>query len=208
MTASGNSPREQLLASARQGDPHALGSLLESYRNYLWFLARVEIDRQLQGKVDPSDLVQETFLAAHRDFANFRGQSEAELMGWLRRMMASNLVNLVRRYRQAKRRDVRLEQQLAANIEQSSVLLERGLAASQTSPSQQMIQREQSVALADALRQLPPNYRDAILLRQVEGLSFNEVAARMDRSVDSVKKLWIRGLAKLRDLLGEDHASE
>ena len=73
---------EQMLCLARAGDPSARGQMLESYRNYLTLLARNQIGRRLQGKVDPSDLVQETFLEAHRDFGQFRGGTEGELVGW------------------------------------------------------------------------------------------------------------------------------
>src|SRR5689334_17428277 len=75
---------EQLLSLARAGSSQALGQLLEVYRNYLALLARLQIGRRLQGKVEAADLVQETFLAAHRDFARFRGTTEGELVRWLR----------------------------------------------------------------------------------------------------------------------------
>jgi DNA-directed RNA polymerase specialized sigma24 family protein len=100
---------EELLRQARTGSAEALGQLLELYRNYPDLLARVQIGRRLQQKVDASDLVQETFLKAHRDFAKFRGQSEAEWVGWLRQILALNLAHLVRRYCGTRRRDVRLE---------------------------------------------------------------------------------------------------
>ena len=193
---------EKLLQLARRGNREAQGQLLELYRNYLTLLARVAIDRQLRGKADPSDLVQETFLAAYRDFVQFRGRTEPELVGWLRRMLASNLVNLVRRYRLTQRRDVRLEIQVAAQIDHSSLALGQAPVARDSSPSQQAVRREEAVLLADALERLPADYREAITLRQLEGLSFADVARRMGRSVDSVKKLWVRGLARLRDFLG------
>src|SRR5215510_1175110 len=95
---------EQLLARAwREGGP-ALGELLELYCHYLYLLARAEIGRRLQSRLDPSDLVQETFLAAHRDFARFRGTTEAELVAWLRQVLAFNLANLVRHYLGTQRR--------------------------------------------------------------------------------------------------------
>jgi RNA polymerase sigma-70 factor (ECF subfamily) len=68
-----------LLSLARAGQIHAMGQLLELYRNYLELLARLQISRQLRGKIDAADLVQETFLEAHSDFARFRGTTEAEL---------------------------------------------------------------------------------------------------------------------------------
>jgi RNA polymerase sigma-70 factor (ECF subfamily) len=198
---------EELLRRVRRGYRAALGPLLETYRNYLKLLARLQIDRRLQGKADASDLVQETFLEAHRDFPQFRGTTEAELVGWLRQVLLSNVANLVRRYYGTSRRDVRLERALAAELEQSSRVLDRGLVASASSPSLQAAHREQAVLLADALGHLPEDYREAIILRHLEGLTFPEVAQRMGRSVDSVKKLWVRGLARLRGSLGVSHES-
>jgi RNA polymerase sigma-70 factor, ECF subfamily len=191
-----------LLRAARAGDEAALGQLLELYRNYLTLLARLQIGRRLQGKVDASDLVQETFLNAHRDFAGFRGVSEQEVVGWLRRILATRLAMLVRHFQGTQRRDVRLERKLTGELEASSRNLNRDLAASFSTPSQQAARREQAVLLADALRELSEDYREVIILRHMEGLSFPEVARQLGRSVDSVKKLWMRGLVQLRRLLG------
>src|SRR5438552_18698210 len=106
--AAGPDP-EQLLVLARAGSGGALGQLLERYRSYLTLLARLQISRRLQGKVDAADLVQETFLAAHRNFVRFRGTTEAELVSWLRQILASRLAKLMRRYWGTQSRDVRLE---------------------------------------------------------------------------------------------------
>src|SRR5262249_58921513 len=110
---------EQLLRLARAGDGAARGQLLELYRNYLAVLARLHIGRRLQGKVDASDVVQEAFLKAHRNFAQFRGNTEGELVGWLRRILVSHLLNLARHHHGSRRRDSRLEQDLAAELDQS-----------------------------------------------------------------------------------------
>lgn len=192
---------EQLLRLAQAGDGEALGQLLELYGNYLTLLARMQIGRRLQGKVDAADLVQETFLAAHRDFARFRGQTEAEFVGWLRQILAANLIDLVRRYCGAQRRDVRLERQLVDELEQSSQAMGLVLVAKQSSPSQQAARRELAVLLADALKNLPADYAEVIILHHLDGRSFPEVACLMSRSLDSVKKLWVRGLARMRDML-------
>jgi RNA polymerase sigma-70 factor (ECF subfamily) len=194
--------REQLLPLARAGDRAALGRLLESYRAYLSILARVQIGRRLQGKADASDLVQEAFLGAFRDFGQFRGTTEPELLGWLRSILASLLANLVRHYQGTQRRDVRLERRLAVELEQSSQALDRGLASPHSSPSQQAARREQSVLLAEALARLPQELRDLLILRHLEGLTFPEVARRLGRTVDVVKKQWPRALASLRRILG------
>src|SRR6059058_1854595 len=97
METDASSP-EQLLALARRGEGFSLGELLELYRGYLSLLARLQIGRRLQGKVDAADLVQETFLKAHRDLARFRGRTEAELVHWLRQILVANLAMQVRRY--------------------------------------------------------------------------------------------------------------
>jgi RNA polymerase sigma-70 factor (ECF subfamily) len=194
---------EELLRQARTGSADALGQLLELYRNYLDLLARVQIGRRLRQKADAADLVQETFLKAHRDFAKFRGHSEKEWVGWLRQILAMNLAHLVRRYCGTRRRDVRLELALVDELAQSSHVLDQALVARQSSPSNQAVRREQAVLLADALGNLPSDYREVIILSHLEGLSFPEVASRMGRSVHSVKNLWARALARLRRSLGE-----
>jgi RNA polymerase sigma-70 factor (ECF subfamily) len=194
---------EQLLQEARTGDAATLGQLLELYRRYLALLARVQIGQRLQGKVDASDIVQETFLEAHRNFPRFRGASEGEFVAWLRQILAGNLADLLRRYLGTQGRDVRLEREIVDAFDRSSVLLDRGLVSPNSSPSQQASRREMSVMLADALEQLPDDYRDVLVLRHLEGLTFPEVSQRMGRSLDSVEKLWMRGLVRLRQIMGD-----
>lgn len=193
---------ESLLSEAQAGSTGQLGRLLESYRNYLRLLARVEVGQRLQAKVDASDLVQETMLEAHKSFAGFRGTSEAQFAAWLRQIMAAVLCNFLRRYLGTQGRDVRLERELAAQLDRSSQLLAGGLVDCHSSPSQQAARREQAVLLADALSELPEDYREVLVLRHLEGLSFPEISRRMDRSQDSVEKLWVRGLARLRQVMG------
>jgi len=190
-----------LLVKARLGGEAARGALLEAYRAYLDLLARVEIGRRLRTKLDASDVVQETFLEAHRNFANFRGSDEPEFVAWLRGILAARIANLVRHYMGTQARDVRREQGLEINLDQSSRALDRGLFSLQGTPSQQAARREQGVLLAQALARLPEEYREVVVLRHLEELSFPEVAERMERTVDSVQKLWVRALARLRQLV-------
>ncbi len=202
MIASSPLSVEQRLTQARSGNQAALGELLESYRGYLLLLARVQIGRRLQGKIDPADVVQEAFLAAYQGFAGFRGSSEGELIAWLRRVLASRLANLVRYFWGTSRRDVALERELEYELDQSSRVMTQALIADQSSPSQQAVRREQAVVLADALGRLPSDYREVLILRHLEGLSFPEAARRMGKTLDSVEKLWMRALGKLRRTLG------
>lgn len=203
MSEAADAVADRLLDRAKQGDAPALGRLLESYRAYVVVLARLQIGKRLQGKVDASDVAQEAVLGAFRDFPHFRGTTEKELLAWLRGILASLLANLVRHYQGTQARDVRLERQLAVELDQSSQALDRGLVSEQSSPSQQVIRREQSALLAEALRRLPDEWRELLVLRHLEGLTFPEVAGRMGRTVDSVKKQWPRALAALRRLMGE-----
>jgi RNA polymerase sigma-70 factor (ECF subfamily) len=202
MIAVSQSDSPNLLALARNGDDVALGRLLERYRGYLALLARLQIGRRLQGKVDAADLVQETFLKAARDFAGFRGRTEDEWASWLRQILACTVANQVRHYLGTRRRDQRLERELADELDHSSRALDGGLLARGSSPSQQAARREQAVLLADALDRLPAEYREVLILRHLEELSFPDVARRMNRSLDSVKNLWTRALARLRRTLG------
>lgn len=195
-------PAEALLAEARAGDAAALGRLLERYRAYLTLLARLQIGRRLQGKADPADVVQEVFLEGARSFRQFRGQTEAELLGWLRQVLASKLGELFRRYLGAQRRDVRREQDVTAELDQSSQSLAGLVAAPGSSPSQQAARREQAALLAEVLERLPEHYREVIVLHHMEGLSLPEVARRMGRTADGVEKLWARALVRLRGELG------
>jgi RNA polymerase sigma-70 factor (ECF subfamily) len=201
MSAAVPSDPVELLQAARTADSQALGRLLELYRNYLQLLARLQVDQKLRAKADPSDVVQEAFLAAQRTFDEFRGNTEVELVNWLRQILASKIVDLARRYLGTRRRDVRLERQLVEDLDNSSRALGAGLLSQQSSPSERAVRREQTVLLADAIKSLPSDYGEVIILRHLEGLPLAEVAARMGRSIDSVRKLWVRGIAKLRQSL-------
>jgi RNA polymerase sigma-70 factor (ECF subfamily) len=193
-----------LLAQARAGDESAWSALLEAQRPYLTQLARAQIGPKLRGKTDAADIVQDTFLEAHRDLPGFRGTTDAEFLAWLRQVLARNLTNLLRRYYGTQARDPRRERPLADGLDRSSQAADPALVASQSTPSQQAARRELSARTADALQALPADYRDVLVLRYLEGLSFPDVAARMGRSLDSVEKLWVRALARLRRTLGDD----
>lgn len=194
---------EQLIRSIREGDREALGVLLERYRSYLGLLARLQIHGRLQGKADASDIVQETFLLADDRFDQFRGSAELELLAWLREILASRLATLVRRYYGTQLRDARLERDLAAELDRSSQSLDQALLRDQSSPISRAVRRERSVLLAEALDQLPADYREVIVLHQLRNLAFPEVAQRMQRTPEAVRKLWIRALGQLKQLLGD-----
>jgi len=199
------SPSE-LIRRCRAGEERARALLFGRYHPYLRVLARAQLGRHLRAKCDPSDLVQQTLLEAHRDFASFQGNGEAELLAWLRRILAHNLFNEARRFAARQRdanREVSLEQ-VQAGVEHSSVALGRCLAADTPTPSQEASKREAAVRLADALARLPDDYQTVLLLRVFEGLAAEEVARRMGRTAGAVRMLQMRALAALREeLAGE-----
>jgi RNA polymerase sigma-70 factor (ECF subfamily) len=198
MLAMRPSEPDQLLVRAREGDEQALGDLLVLYRNYLKLLARVQLDRRLRTKVDESDVVQDALLRANRAFGKFRGQSEADVLAWLRQILASCLSEVFRQFHGTQRRRLDLERDLEQELAASSQTLDAQL-LDRASPSESLMRRERGVLLANELARLPADYREAVILRHLQGLTFPEIAVKMGRTIDSVKKLWIRALARLRE---------
>jgi len=195
--------QRELLAAARRGNRQSIGELLTQYRNYLMLLATMQIESRLQPRVSPSDIVQETMLKAHRHFAQFRGQSERELLAWLRQILVANLARFVEHYLLAAKRDIRREvslERLGAAVESSSARLRSIAAAAGQSPSAAAQRREETVELADRLAQLPAHYREVLVLRNIQGLSFEEAAAQLNRPIGATRMLWLRAIEKLRAL--------
>ncbi len=202
MTSSSASNAEHLLSQALEGSPESLGQLLHVYRNYLSLLVTSQLERKLLTRVSSSDIVQETFLEATRDFEKFRGSSAREFWAWLRRILLNNLHRVVEQHVLTKKRDVRREislEALATSMDQSTARLDSILPAAGLSPSGNIQQLELEIELADKLAQLPADYRDVILLRHVEALPFEEVGRQMDRSAGAARMLWLRALQALRE---------
>ncbi len=189
-----------LMALARQGDAIALGNLLEVYRRYVQIMASIHLDRSIQHRVSPSDVVQETFVQAVLNFMLFRGNTEAEFIQWIRRIAASRMAMASRQYH-SQRQDVRLEEKLSEAMDVWTGRAAKWVGVQGSSPSQKVSNREQAVILANALADLPPDYREVILLRHFQDLPFSAIAAQMERSVDSVKNIWVRAIRRLRELI-------
>jgi RNA polymerase sigma-70 factor (ECF subfamily) len=176
---------------------------LEPYREYLRMLARLHLDARLKGKLDPSDLVQQTLLKAHEKRAQFRGTTEAQFIAWLRQILADQLVKGVRHYATGAR-DVALEQSLADALSASAARLEAWLVDTAPPPAGQAVRNEEVLRLSAALARLPDDQRRAVELKHLKGLPASTVAAQMGKSTRAVAGLLLRGLRRLRQLLEEE----
>jgi RNA polymerase sigma-70 factor (ECF subfamily) len=186
---------------------HSEERSLERYGDYLRLLARLQLSPRLQAKLDASDVVQQTLLQAHEGRAQFRGQSEAEWLAWLRAILANSLAAAVRRF-STEARDLGRERSLEGELDLSSSRLEGLLAADQSSPSERAARGEELLRLAHAVSQLPPDQRRVVELHHLKAQPVAEVARIMDRSRPAVVGLLFRGLKRLRELLREQGESE
>jgi RNA polymerase sigma-70 factor (ECF subfamily) len=188
------------LTNARAGEAIALGEALEACRTYLLHVAEHELDAQLRAKGGASDIVQQTFMEAQQDFSRFSGTTEAELLAWLRRMLLNNISNFRRTYVQTAKRSSKKEVPLASG--DSNAQERSWLADGMPTPSREMMVDEQEDALYAALDRLPEDYAQVLRLRYVEGLPFEQVAQKMNRSANAVRKLWARAIEKLQEEMG------
>lgn len=193
---------EQSFSQARDGHAEALGQLLQSYRSYLRVLAASQISPRLGKRVSASDVVQDTMLAAHRDFSAFRGDTPEQFSAWLRQILSRNLFRAIERHMKADKRDVRRElsiDSVSQSVDSSNVRIASLLSADQSTPSRIVSRDEQTRRLVDLLDKLPEHYRQVIMLRNFNALPFEQVAQQMDRTPTAVRLLWLRALKKLRE---------
>ena len=183
------------------------GPALERLQDYLHLLTRLQFDPRWQGKVDLSGVVQQTLFEAHRAWEQLGTWDEARQMAWLRRALAHNLTDEVRKLA-ACRRGAAPERSLDQALEESSARLATWLADGHSSPSERAARNEQLLALASALAQLSPDQRTAVELRYLHGCALEEVAGRMGRSKEAASKLLFRGLKRLRQFLEESSHDE
>jgi RNA polymerase sigma-70 factor (ECF subfamily) len=180
------------LSEARDGSRDALGRVFEVCRRYLLGVARHELNRDLQAKGGASDLVQETFLEAHRAFDRFQGTSEVEMRAWLCQLLHHRATKFRLRYRTTQKRRLARETTLSAASQPAGGRMEV------SSPSTQVMVREQVQRLRQALETLPDDYRRVITLRYVEQCSFEEIGRLMQRTPNAARLLWLRAIERVK----------
>jgi RNA polymerase sigma-70 factor (ECF subfamily) len=160
----------------------------------------MQLDPRLRRRFDSSDLVHEAFAKAHEKQKKFKGTTEAQFVKWLKRIVENAVWDKYREHTAAKR-DIRREEDLQQVVSESSVRLEKFVAAGEATPGQLLDQHERELEVAAALEQLPDDQRDAIILRHVHGLSLDQAAAQMGRSEKAVSHLVSRARKRLREIL-------
>lgn len=177
---------------------------LESFRSYLQVLAETQLHQRLKGKVDPSDVVQQTLFQAYQAKHQFRGTTDAERAGWLRTILSNVLCGLARDFSR-QRRDVSREQSMQA-VEQSSMQLANLITADASSPSAALNRHERASELANAMLKLTSDQRQAIILKYWHGATLAEIASQLDKSTEAVAGLIFRGMKKIRSEFGSSDA--
>jgi RNA polymerase sigma-70 factor (ECF subfamily) len=191
------------IRAARAGEPDAIGRILESFRFPLQRIASRWLGKDLVGKTEDVDLVQETLLSAHRDFKRFGGQTREELFAWLRTILQNRLALVARHYRDTDKRKIDLEVPCGDPIDGG---LWTTLVSQSTTPGARVARRESEAALRRALDALPEDYRRTVVWHQYDGLKFEEIGERLGRSAEAARKLWSRALFRLAEELGRGHA--
>ena len=192
--AAGDVGLDQQIAEAREGSDRALAILLERCRNYLQLIANQEVPSDIRPKVAPSDLVQQSLAEAWQGFGAFRGQDEAELRGWLRRILLNNVRDTTVAFRGTAKRGGAREIPLASEESQDGFAQ---LVSDDTSPSGCAAEREEMARLAARLGELPSHYAEIIRLRNIEYMPFVEIGPLLNLQPDTARKLWGRAVRHL-----------
>ena len=176
----------------------------ERYRDLVLLWARqLHLNPRLQRRFDSSDLAQGTMLKAHKKIGEFRGTTEAELLRWLHTILLNHLRSQIA-YEKADRRNFELEQALPEVVAESSARIDKWLADSQSSPSEQAVRHEQELRLAAALAQLPEDQRNVVILHKLMNASVAEIASQTKRSQKAVAGLLRRGMQRLGEILKDN----
>jgi RNA polymerase sigma-70 factor (ECF subfamily) len=196
---------QQLLERVRQGDREAIDRLFGKHRAYLLQLVAARLDARLRPRVDPSDIVQEAHLEALRRLPEYLHKTPMPFRLWLRQITHDRILKAWRRHLGTAQRSLRREVPLP---DRSSLLLAQQLLAAGSSPSQRLNQHELAGRVQQGLAQLPEADREILLLRIVEGLSYQEVSYLLEIEPAAARKRQGRALVRLHTILFGDRPPE
>lgn len=193
----------ELLRRASAGDVEALGSVLEPYRCRLRRMIALRINRRLQGRVDASDIVQESYIDAARRLGEYTSNPSVPFYVWLRTLAGQRLVALYRLHLGAQARDAGREFTLYRGVmpEATSAALAAQLLGRITTPSHAAIRAERRLRLQEVLNQMDPIDREILALRHFEQMSNGEAAAALGLDKSAASKRYARALVRLKDIL-------
>jgi RNA polymerase sigma-70 factor (ECF subfamily) len=193
----------ELLDRARRGDQRALGDLLARHRERLRLMVRLRLDRRLQGRIDPSDVIQEAYLEAAERFPDYARDQPMPFFLWLRFLTAQKLLVLHRHHLGAKARDAGREVSLhrGALPEASSAVLAAQLVGHRTTPSEAAMRAEMQLRLQEALNSMDPMDREVLVLRHFEQLTNGETAKVLGLRESAASQRYARALLRLKEIL-------
>lgn len=194
-----------LIVKLRSGDRQALAELFSIHRDRLWRTVQFRLDRRLQGRVDPDDVLQEAYLAAADRIAHFVGDTAAALHVWLRMIVTQTMIDVHRRHLGAQMRDAQREVSLQGGCwpQGTSTSMALQLSGRLTSPSQAAARSELSRQLGQILEQMDPIDREVLALRHFEELGNSEVAEVLGIQQKAASIRYVRAVRRLQAILSQ-----
>ena len=194
---------ENLVARAADGDSRAVSALMERYRDRLKRMVALRLDRRLQKRVDPSDVVQEALIVAANRLDEYASKPPAGFYLWLRWITADKLLNAHREHFGTQKRDVSQEVSIYRRPmpEACSVSLAQQLLGQLTSPTQAVERAELQLLVQDVLNSMDPIDREILVLRNFEQLSTTETAEALGIKRSTASKRYIAALKRLKQTL-------
>jgi len=192
-----------IVSQAAEGDSAALATLIDRYRERLKRMVSLRLDRRLQGRVDASDIVQETLIDASRRLTDYARDPRLEFFPWLRSLAAERLIDIHRQHLGAQKRNAAQEVSLYRRPmpEASSVSIARQLLGKMSSPSQAVARAEMQLTVQNVLNSMDPIDREILILRNFEELSTSEAAKELGIKRSTAGKRHLDALRRLKQAL-------
>src|SRR5262249_34112013 len=203
VTSTNTDANANLLRQATQGDLQAMGRLFEVSRQRLRLMVDLRLDRRLQGRLGPSDVLQEAFLDACKRIGEYTQKASMPFFVWLRLLTAEKLLFLHRHHLGVQMRDAGREVQLPVDAlcPASSAVLAAELVARHPSPSEAAAKAEMRSRLESALDEMDPVDREVLVLRHFEQLTNGETAVSLALTESAASQRYVRALERLRAML-------